>query len=131
MYFVYYSSIVIADIICYFRSIAMHSPSFWTCLMKTFWYVRFYFYSIGPIRSQHLLLKLISLFYLLIVTSQIKDDFLGRAMIHCDLMDTNPETRPFLVSLHDAYMQIYIQHCCVPSSKKVEIGILSFARVCE
>ena len=29
---------------------------------------------------------------------QIKDDFLGRAMIHIDLRDTNPETRPHTVS---------------------------------
>ena len=31
---------------------------------------------------------------------QIKDDFLGRAMIHCDLRDTNPDTQAYFVSKH-------------------------------
>jgi hypothetical protein len=35
----------------------------------------------------------------IIYLPQIKDDFLGRAMIHCDLNDTNPETQPYTVSL--------------------------------
>ena len=42
---------------------------------------------------------LIQFLCLVLHKSQIKDDFLGRAMIHCNLTDTDPGTRPCIVSV--------------------------------
>ena len=40
-------------------------------------------------------------------TPQIKDDFLGRAMIHCGLHDNNPETQPNVVSV-TVYVNVFL-----------------------